>query len=144
MFHILNRILTSTYSPLLFPEYIVKVERIFNNTNGYTFLAEVSCESLFKIIWYIKSNKSEYQTNKFLQIHFSYAHVPNLILSKPVLLTSSGRRPEVTLVFTWVPRNDRDYYYLRWKVKLCTKDCTIVSYCTLQAQKRETNISWYQ
>ena len=55
-----------TYSPLLFPEYIMKVERIFDNTNGYSFLAEVSCESLFKIIWYIKSNESEYQTNKFI------------------------------------------------------------------------------
>ena len=28
MFHIQNRILTSTSSPLLFPEYIMKVERI--------------------------------------------------------------------------------------------------------------------
>ena len=56
MFHIQNRILTSTSSPLLFPEYIMKVERIFDNTIGYSFLAEVSCESLFKIIWYIKSN----------------------------------------------------------------------------------------
>ena len=76
----------------------MKVERIFDNTTGYSFLAEVSCESLFNIIWYIKSNKSEYQTNKFLQIHFSYAHVPNLILSKPVLLTSSGIRTEIKLV----------------------------------------------
>ena len=55
-----------TYSPLLFPEHIMKVERIFDNTTSYFFLAEVSCESLFKIIWYIKSNKSEYQTNKFI------------------------------------------------------------------------------
>ena len=94
MFHIQNRILTST-PRIRFPEYIMKVERIFDNTIGYSFLAEVSCESLFKIIWYMKSNKSEYQTNTFLQIHFSYAHVPNLILSKPVLLTSSGIRTEV-------------------------------------------------
>ena len=108
MFHIQNRILTSTSSPLLFPEYIMKVERIFDNTIGYSFLAEVSCESLFKIIWYIKSNKSEYQTNTFLQIHFSYAHVPNLILLKPVVLTSSGIITKVTLVSTLVPRNDRD------------------------------------
>ena len=57
-----NRILTSTSSPLLFPEYIMKLERIFDNTIGYLFLAEVSYESLFKIIWYIKSNKSKYQT----------------------------------------------------------------------------------
>ena len=49
-----------TSSPLLFPEYIMKVERIFDNTTEYSFLAEVSYESLFKIIWYIKSNKSEY------------------------------------------------------------------------------------
>ena len=55
-----------TYSPLFFPEYIMKVERIFDNTTGYSFLAEVSCESLFKIIWYNKSNESEYQTNKFI------------------------------------------------------------------------------
>ena len=59
MSHIQNRILTSTSSPLLFPEYITKVERIFDNTTGYSFLAEVSCETLFKTIWYIKSNKSE-------------------------------------------------------------------------------------
>ena len=97
----------STSIPLLLPEYTVKVERIFDNTTGYSFLAEVSCESLFNIIWYIKSNKSEYQTNKFLQTHFSYAHVPKLILSKPVLPTSSGITTEATLVSTWVPRNDR-------------------------------------
>ena len=95
-----NRILTSTSSPLLFPEHITKVERIFDNTTGYSFLAEVSYESLFQIIWYIKSNKSEYQTNTFLQIHFSYAHVPNLISLKPVLPTGSGIRTEVTLVPT--------------------------------------------
>ena len=100
MFHIQNRILTSTSTSLLFPEYIMKVERIFDNTIGYSFLVDVSCESLLKIIWYIMSNKSEYQTNTFLQIHFSYAHVPNLILSKPVLLTSSSIRTEITLVST--------------------------------------------
>ena len=34
-----------TYSPLLFPEYIMKVERIFDNIICYSFLADVSCYS---------------------------------------------------------------------------------------------------
>ena len=130
-------------TPLLFPEYVMKIERMFDNTIERLMsstLVEASCKSLLSV-----------KPNLF-PIQVSYTHIPNLMVQIPALLTYTfiqkrGAEPilrdftKIIIFFIYIPSSPRQ----STSISLFLKSSYKLQYLTVHCKhKREIDISWRQ